>query len=172
MPSDLVRVEEADLEPAGVDPSVLAAFLAYLPNATTERRGLLILAEPAQGGHHLLMLLARRIGAFLRDENIRLRDSGGDIQAGKLRLCYVPGSALAPARHDREAATALVSEAACFLQDVDLSDAEALRELLDERLPAGLPTFVQASPERLPSTIEAALRARLPVLEPVAPPIP
>jgi hypothetical protein len=169
MPADLIRVEDADLDAANVEPGLLAAYRAYLPTAVDDRRGLLILAAPSEGGHHLLMLLARRIGAALRDENIRLRDSGGDVRAGKLRLCYLPGSALTAARRDRAAATALVTEAACFLYDVERCDPEALRELLDERLPAGLPTFLQAAPGSLPSTIEADARARLPVLAATAP---
>ena len=61
-------------------------------------------------------------------------------------------------------------EAACFFQDLDDAgpqlEAGVLLGLLDERLAAGRPTFLNASQDRLPPGLTAALRARLPTLEP------
>ena len=51
MPTDLLHLEDADLDRAGVEPSLLAAFRAYLPAALGERRGLAILASPEAGAH-------------------------------------------------------------------------------------------------------------------------
>jgi hypothetical protein len=176
MPTALLRVEDADLDAAVPEPNLLAAFRAYLPDALTERRGLLILASPTQGGHHLLMLLARRIGAALRDANIHLRDAGGDMQVGKLRLCYLPGPALVSALVEPDVASALTDDAACFVQDLEAVDLprlpstarsglDALRSLLDQRLAAGRPTFLQVAPDSLSPALETMLRERLPVLE-------
>jgi hypothetical protein len=176
MPTGLIHVEDADLDGANVDPGLLAAYRAYLPRLLEDRRGLLMLAAPSEGGHHLLMLLARRIGAALRDANIRLRDGGGDMQAGKLRLCYLPGADLALALADPAHRRTLAAEAACFVQDLEgawlagesgsaaSTVPEALRSLLDERLAAGRPTFLQAAPGTLPPAAARELRARLPVL--------
>jgi hypothetical protein len=185
MPTALLRVDEAELDAAGVDPGLLAAFRAYLPTvvserrpALIERRGLLILASVPGGGHHLLMVLARRIGAALRDANIHLRDWGGDLKAGRQKLCYLPGPALAGALDRPDLRLALTAEAACFVADLERiwhpapagaapSGPDALRSLLDERLAAGRPTFLQADPGALPQDVEAMLRARLPALRSV-----
>lgn len=195
MPTDLLRLEDADLDAAGLDPSLLAGFRAYLPRALDERRGLAILAPADSGAHLLLMVLARRIGAALRDANIRLRESGGDLKAGRQKLCYLPGAALGRALGLPEARAELAREAACFVQDLDAAwaaepggaalaaeavclepdalAAEAVRlepdvllDLLDERLAANRPTFLNATPERLPSGLADRLRARLRVLTP------
>ena len=140
---------------------------------------MLILALPTKGGHHLLMVLARRIGAALRDANIHLRDGGGDLKAGRQKLCYLPGPALLAALGEPDAARALTHEAACFVQDLEGADLlgpssttsdgqDALRSLLDQRLAAGRPTFLQAAPGRLSPDVETMLRDRLPVLEAAA----
>jgi hypothetical protein len=47
--------------------------------------------------------------------------------------------------------------------------AETLLSLLDERLTGGRPTFLTAVPDQLPPGLEAAIRARLTVLEPEHP---
>jgi len=175
MPTDLLHLEDADLDSARIDPYLLAAFRAYLPGAPTERRGLAILAPPDAGAHQLLMVLARRIGAALRDANIRLRDDGGDLQAGRKKLCYLPGDALASALGQPGPRSELAGEAACFIQDLDAAwtpgpvsrsplDPSALLDLLDERLAAGRPTFLNAAPERLPPGLADGLRARLTTL--------
>ena len=176
MPTDLLHLEDADLDRAGIDPGLLAAFRAYLPGALDERRGLAILALPNAGAHHLLMVLARRIGAALRDANIRLRDDGGDLKAGRQKLCYLPGAALASALDQPGPRSELAREAACFIQDLDAAwtpgpantapvDPRALLDLLDERLAAGRPTFLNAAPDRLPPGLADGLRARLPILK-------
>jgi hypothetical protein len=178
LPTDLLHLEDADLDAAGVDPRLLATFRAYLPRALDERRGLAILAPASGGAHQPLVVLARRIGAALRDANIRLRDRGGDLKAGRQKLCYLPGSVLGSALALPGARAELAREAACFFQDLDAAwpagdadhlppDPDALLGLFDERLTAGRPTFLNAAPERLPAGLEAGLRARLPLLEPV-----
>ena len=123
------------------------------------------------------MLLARRVGAALRDENIQVRDTGGDIKGSKKRLCYLPGDVLYEAFEEAATRQALADEAACFLQDLDLvwkgrvpesatpQPAEFLK-LLDTRLAAGLPTFLNADRATLPAAVLDGLRARLQVLEP------
>jgi hypothetical protein len=174
MPTDLLHLEDADLDQAGIEPRLLAAFRAYLPRALDERRGLAILAPPEAGAHRLLMVLARRVGAALRDANIRLRDTGGDLKSGRQRLCYLPGDALGAALARSGARAELAGEAACFLQDLDAAwqanatppEPAALLGLLDERLAAGRPTFLNTAPERLPPGLADGLRARLLALEP------
>ena len=179
MPRALLHLEDADLDDAGIEPALLAAFRAYLPVALDDRRGLAILAPP-DASVRLLMVLARRIGAAIRDANIVLRDSGGDIKAGKQQLCYLPGRLLRDALVEPDDHAALLREAACFLQDLDgawpntppsplLATAEQAIDLLDARLAAGRPTFLSAAPDRLAPGLEAAIRARLPVLTPSPP---
>jgi hypothetical protein len=165
MPVGLLHVDEADLDRAGVEPGLLAAYRAYLPRALEDRRGLLILAPPSQGGHHLLMLLARRIGAALRDANIRSRDAGGDMRASKLRICYLPGALLPTALATPDDRLVLATEAACFVQDLEDADLDTLLSLVAERQAGGLPTFLQVDAARLLPVHERELRARLPVLE-------
>src|SRR6185369_12859652 len=109
---------------------------------------------------------------------------GENLKIGRQKLCYVPGLALAEALIAPDLRLALASEAACFVQDLESGwpaqaevldeDAQteptpggpdALRSLLDERLAAGRPTFLQAAPRSLPPRLEADLRDRLPVLD-------
>jgi hypothetical protein len=136
-----------------------------------------ILAASGAGTRELLMVLARRIGAALRDENIHLRERGGDLKAGRKKLCYLPGRALPSAFGTSGARRALADEAACFFQDLDeawaaeqtagtMLSATVLLDLLDERLAGGRPTFLSADPDRLPSGLERGLRARLRMLDP------
>jgi hypothetical protein len=183
MPTALLHLDEAELDGAGIDPGLLAAFRAYLPcvsselpPALNEPRGVLILASASAGGHHLLMVLARRIGAALRDANIHLRDRGGDMKAARQKLCYLPGPVLVTALGRPDLRLTLIAEAACFAQDLEAiwrpgsagaasPGLDALRSLLDERLAAGRPTFLQAHPGALSQDVEAMLRARLPALE-------
>ena len=175
MPTDLLHLEDADLDGAGIEPGLLAAFRAYLPHAVDEQRGLAILA-PTGGGHRLLMVLARRIGAALREANIHLRDTGGDIKTGRKKLCYLPGSVLRSALDRPDANAELAREAACFVQDLHGAwvtetsttptlEPGALLDLLDQRLAAGRPTFLNAAPERLPPGLAEGLRIRVRVLE-------
>lgn len=171
MPTNLLHISEADLEAAGYDTGLLAAVRAYLPGLLDDRRGAAILTPPGGGGRQVLMLLARRVGAALRDENIQARDSGGDMTAQKKRLCYVPGQMLGGALALPDARAALMSEAACFLQDLEAAisaapalSADALLGLLDARMQSGLPTFVNADPARLPADLLAGLCARLRIL--------
>ena len=175
MPPELIHIEEVDIVAAGIEPRLLADFQAYLPGVLEDRRGLAILLPLGSGGVQLLMLLARRVGAALRDENINLRDTGGDIKGGKKRLCYLPGDVLGDAFEEAETRQALTNEAACFLQDLDQVWAGRVPEsatptprqlltLLDVRLAAGLPTFLTADPAVLPPEVLAGLRARLQML--------
>jgi hypothetical protein len=183
MPANLLHVDESDLEAGGYDAGLLAALYDYLPGALSDRRGAAILAPAGGGGRQVLMLLARRIGAALRDENIAARDSGGDMTAQKKRLCYLPGQMLGGALGLPDARAALANEAACFLQDLEAATAAPghphplpepavpvaeVLALLDARLRGGLPTFLNADPARLPADLVAALRARLLVLEPAS----
>jgi len=122
------------------------------------------------------MLLARRVGAALRDENIQVRDTGGDIKAAKKRLCYLPGGVLNEAFEEAEARAALANEAACFVPDLDqvwagrVPESATLRPaqflaLLDARLAAGLPTFLTADPSHLPADVVAGIRLRFLTLD-------
>ncbi|MGE3910658.1 MAG: hypothetical protein AB7K36_14950 [Chloroflexota bacterium] len=177
MPPHLIRVDEADLVAADIEPGVLAQFQTYLPSVLEERRGVALLLPTGAGGDMLLMLLARRVGAALRDENIRLRDTGGDIKGEKKRLCYLPGDVLYEAYDTAADRQSLANEAACFFQDLDAVWAGRVPEsatprpdtflaLLDVRLAAGLPTFLNADPSTLPPAVLDGLRARLQVIEP------
>jgi hypothetical protein len=173
MPRELLHVEPDDLPALGVDTRLRAGFEAYLPRAVGDPVGLAILAPTEAGTTALLMLLARRVGAALRDANIRRRDHGEDRQAPYQRLCYLPGSALAQALEMPRARRSLDSEAACFFQDLVLAwasdaaqpDPAAFVALLDLRLTRQLPTFASADPGFLPAGLDRELRARLPVLE-------
>jgi hypothetical protein len=173
MPTDLLHLEDADLDVASINPRLLAAFRSYLPQALAERRGLAILAPATANAHMPLVVLARRIGVALRDANIHLRDSGGDLKTGRQKLCYLPGGMLGAALGSPESRDELVREAACFIQDLDSAwavrqpglEPATLLAFLDKRLAAGRPTFLNASPDRLPPGLEAGLRARLPILE-------
>lgn len=170
MPTNLLHIEEADLSVAGYDAGLLAGVRSYLPELAADRRGAAILTPAGRGGRQVLMLIARRVGAALRDENIAVRDGGGDMTVRKKRLCYLPGQLLGGALDLAAARTALASEAACFLQDLEAAAVppDAVLALLDRRLGAGLPTFVNADPTGLAPTLVTGLRARLRVLEPAA----
>ena len=124
----------------------------------------------------MLMVLARRIGAALRDENIRRRDQGENLRRSRKKLCYLPGSHLADAIGAPGARKALVDEAACFIEDLELAwvgstlastqlEPEALFAVIDARLAVGRPTFISASPMDLPNQVERGLRDRLRILE-------
>jgi hypothetical protein len=176
MPTALLHLGDDDLDDVGIDRRLLADFRVRLSRAVEHQQGLLVLVSAEAGGHHLLMVLARRIGVTLRDANIHLRDAGGDIKSGRQKLCYLTGSALASALNAADWRRVLAAEAACFVQDLDevwrpgecragATDWGMLRSLLDERLAAGRPTFVQAAPDQVPRELEALLRRRLPVLE-------
>ena len=176
IPTQLLHLEDADLDDGAAEPDLLAAFRAYLPHADEERRGVAILAPSGSGAERMLVVLARRIGAALRDANIRLRDGGGDLGVGRQKLCYLPGRVLGAALDRADARAALTSEAACFVQDLDGAWAdgpagaagpapEAFLGLVDARLAAGRPTFLNADPDGLPPRLAVGLRARLPVLE-------
>ena len=176
MPTDLLHVEDDALS-AVIEPGLLAEFRAYLHHAAEDTRGVAILAPPAASTRDMLMVLARRIGATLRDENIRLRERGGDLKTGRRKLCYLPGSELAAALDSSGCRRTLASEAACFVQDVDGAwgdeqnrrvplTVSALIGLLDTRLAGGLPTFLSAAPDQLPDGLERDLRARLLIIEP------
>jgi hypothetical protein len=141
-----------------------------------DRCGAAIIAPPTAGTREMLMVLARRIGAALRDDNIRRRDQGGDLARFRKKLCYLPGDVLADALSTPGARRTLASEEACFVQD--LNDAwgsgatsaaalapDALLDLLDERLAQARPTFVTAAPDRLPGDVARGLRERLRILE-------
>jgi len=170
MPTNLLHITEDDLAAGGFDAGLLAAVRGYLPGVLADRRGAAVLAPAGGGGRQVLMLLARRVGAALRDENIEARDSGGDMAARKKRLCYLPGQMLGGALALPDARAALATEAACFLQDLEAAvpavPAASLLGLLDARTQAGLPTFMNADPARLPADLLAGLRVRLRILEP------
>lgn len=105
-----------------------------------------------------------------------MRDRGGDLKAGRKKICYLPGCVLPSAFGTPSARRALASEAACFFQDLEgawPAEQGVRREGtqvgllggLDERLAAARPTFLSAAPELLPTGLECGLRARLPILE-------
>jgi len=176
MPRNLLHLEEADLPAAGVHPGLLRSLRPFLATALDERRGLAILAPPTEGTREILMVLARRIGAALRDENIRQRERGEDLKRGRKKLCYLPGSHLAEAVGTPATRNLLVAEAACFIQDLETAwigdmlsstrlATDALHAVLDARLAAGRPTFVSAAPAELPASVERGLRDRLRILE-------
>lgn len=176
MPPDLIHIQDTDLDAGVLGERLLAAFRAHLPRATEDRRGVAILAPREVSSQAALMVLARKVGAALRDANIALRDGGGDVKARKQRLCYLPGSALGAAFAMPDAWETLAREAACFLPDldrawapeqdgVDTPSPAPVLGLLDARLAASRPTFLTADPSFLPPGLEDALRARLPILE-------
>ena len=117
MPTDLLHLEDADLG-GRIEPGAAGRLPRLSPVALDERRALSG-SPQAPVGHRLLMVLARRIGAALRDANIALRDGGGDLKAERKKLCYLPGSALGAALQLPAARRELVREAACFVQDLD-----------------------------------------------------
>jgi hypothetical protein len=111
------------------------------------------------------MVLARRLGAALRDENIRLRERGGDLKRGRKKLCYLPGSLLSEALADERTSRTLASEAACFFEDVDAAQIDRLLALLDERAARGLATFLSADPAHLSDDAARQVRRRLRIIE-------
>ena len=180
MPVDLLHVDEARLPELGVDRRLLVAFDAYRAEGAGQggtewanAKSLAILAPPEAGTRALLMVLARRVGAALRDENIRARDGGGPRRGGK-RLCYLPGRVLPEAFRSESARRTLASDAACFFQDLDQAwgrsdgsrlDPRLLVALVDARLASGRATFLSAATNGLPDGLERELRARVRVLE-------
>ena len=180
MPVDLLHVDEADLPELGVDRRLLAALDAYRADLAgqgdtgwTSAESLAILGRREAGTRELLMVLARRVGAALRDENIRARDGSGPRRGGK-RLCYLPGRVLPEAFRSESARRTLASDAACFFQDLDQAwdgsdggtlDPSLLLALVDTRLAGGRPTFLSAATNGLPDGLEHELRARVRVLE-------
>jgi hypothetical protein len=183
MPVELLHLEELDLRERGVDERLLSGFEAYrstVPNVGTtgwaRAESLAILAPPEAGTRELLMVVARRVGAALRDENIHLRDRGGDLNAGRRKLCYLPGQALPEALRTPSTRRALEREAACFLQELDAAWPEgqaepaplapaALLALLDTRLAGGRATFLSADPRHLPAGLDGEIRDRMRVLD-------
>jgi hypothetical protein len=177
MPVEFIHLEEDDLPNLCLDPGLLAGFRRYLGSGPAALESLAILPAPEAGTGQLLMVLARRVGAALRGENIRLRDRGGDLGAHRKKLCYLPGAALPAALRAPAARRTLEREAAAFFQDLDAAwraeraDSEPLAPrsflgLLDARSARGLPTFLSARPRALPPDLEPALRARMRILEP------
>ena len=175
MPSDLLHIEEDSLPTLGVNGELLAQFEGYRSATRDRRESLAILAPRQMGTRELLMVLARQVGAALRNQNIRLRDTGGDLKASRQKLCYLPGGALGDALRSKPARQALEREAACFIQDLETAwpagndirrlppdEFLALLDLRDER---ALPTFLTAAPERLPPHFTGELRHRMLTLE-------
>lgn len=177
MPVEFLHLDVDDLPSLGVDAGLLAGFRRYLDRERAALGSLAILVPPEAGTRALLMVLARRVGAALRDQNIRLRDHGGDLGAHRQKLCYLPGAALPAALRTGPARRALQHEAACFFQDLDAawraerSDTEPLApsaflDLLEARSSRGLPTFLSAHPGALPPGLEREVRARMRILAP------
>ena len=170
MPAHLLHVDVDDLPGLGVAPALLKRFDEFRARCLEAPASLAIFGPPAAGTRELLMVLARHIGAALRDENIKLRDRGDDLQTGRKKLCYLPGSALSEALRDPAARRTLEREAACFLQDLDaafhagVSPAPVL-DLLEARQVAGRPTFLSADSTNLPAELERELRKRTTVIE-------
>src|SRR5207244_13315090 len=119
MPREALHLVQDELPGLGVERRLLAAFEVDLSRAADDQVGLAILAPPDAGTRELLMVLARRVGAALRNENMRLRDRGGGRQASYKKLCYLPGGALPQALRVPRARRSLEREAACSLQDLD-----------------------------------------------------
>ncbi|MFN0072183.1 MAG: hypothetical protein ACKVVP_11920 [Chloroflexota bacterium] len=172
MPTHLLHVEANDLPAHGQECELLSAFRAYLPRALQETRGVAILAPDSDSTTAMLMVLARNIGAALRDDNIRMRAGGHDMRTERKSLAYLPGTMLATALADSEAYQTLTSVAACFIQDLALtwSDGspdlpEIWLNLLTARLAASRPTFLSADPASLPASVREALRRGLTVIE-------
>jgi hypothetical protein len=182
MPRHLLAVEPEDLPGLGVAPGLAAAVAALAGGDPDAIPSLAILGPREAGTTPALMLLARRVGARLRDDNIRLRDSGGDLAAGRKALCYLPGADLAAALARPDARRALHAEAAVFVQDLDdsgrASDGEVCA-LVAARRERRLRTFVSADPGRLSPRLLSALAANLAVVRadgspaaPSGPPVP
>lgn len=188
MPRALLTVEPDDLPELGVHPALVEAVAARCAGDPLAIPSLAMLGPRTAGTTAALMVLARRIGAALRDENIRLRDRGGDLRGGRRKLCYLPGSSLRAALEAVSGRRALESEAVLFLQDLDdawanarcADSAEAASTAVDSasaeatmtaesaivgllvlRRRRGLRTFVTADPVALPAAVHAALRAEL-----------
>jgi hypothetical protein len=180
MPVDLIHLEVDDLAGLGIESGLLDEFRRYFDRDPAALESLAILAPPAAGSRELLMVLARQVGAALRDENIRQRDRGGDLRAQRKKLCYLPGSALPDALRVPAARRALEREAAVFFQDLETAwrteragsgslAPGSFLALLDARAARGLPTFLSAHPRAVPRGLESELHARMRVLEPAAP---
>ena len=163
MPRDLLTVEVEDLAGLGVHPALIDAVAARCAGDPLAIRSLALLGPREAGTTPALMVLARLIGAALRDANIRLRDGGGNLRAGRLKLCYLPGSALPAALAAGDARRALEAEAALFIENLDGADGNdaAVAALLAERRRHGARTFVSADPVWLPPSLLAAVVAAL-----------
>ena len=170
MPRDLLTVEVEDLSALGIHPALVEAVAARCAGDPLAIRSLALLGPRAAGTTAALMVLARRIGTALRDENIRLRDRGGDLRRGRRKLCYLPGAALRTAIDTEYARRALESEAVVFVQDLEdawsgdgapARLADAVSGLLAQRGRRGLRTFVSADPAVLPAGVRAAVLAQL-----------
>lgn len=169
MPRDLLSVESDDLPALGVHPDIVAAILARCAGDPLTMPSLALLGPAQSGTTAALMVLARTVGVALRDENIRLRDTGGDLQARRRKLCYLPGAVLSAALRSAGARRALRAEAAVFLQSLDAAwAAEAsapaieveLGALLAERHHRGVQTFVSADPAGVPADVRTLLLER------------
>jgi len=176
MSVELVHLELADLPRLGIEATLLARFQRYYGREPAALESLAILAPREAGTRELMMVLARRIGAVLRDDNIHLRDRGGDLGAQRKKLCYLPGEALAEALRTPSARHALEQEAACFFQDLETAwpappakyepvPPSSFLDLLDVRSAHELPTYLSANPRALPPELERQLRARVRILE-------
>ena len=173
MPRDLLTVDQADLPALGVHPALVDAVAARHEADPLAIRSVALLGPRSAGTTAALMVLARRIGAALRDENIRLRDRGGDLRHGRRKLCYLPGTSLPAALGDDRALRALESEGVVFIQDLDdawagAADAAAIdpavMSLLALRDRGGGRTFVSADPVALPAAVREALVAGLEIV--------
>jgi hypothetical protein len=177
MPAELLHLSVDDLPSLGLHAELLARFRCYFDRDPAALESLSILAPPDAGTRELLMVLARRVGAALRDENIHLRDRGGDLATNRKKLCYLPGATLPAALRTPTAQRTLEREAAVFFQDLDAAwpaehaNSEPLAltsfiDLLETRASHELPTFLSADPGALPPDLEREIRARTRILEP------
>ena len=174
MPTDLLHIEDSGLDVLDVDPELLSSFREQLTHVLESSIDVAILAPATMGTRAILMLLARRIGARLRDDNIQRRERGENLQSGRKKLCYLPGRLLVPALGDLVARQALIVEAAVFVQDLDEiglhTDADFAPfspvTLFQKRRATGRVSLVSADPRRLSSELEQELRAHMLVIEP------
>jgi hypothetical protein len=177
MPVELLHLTVDDLPDLGLEAALVAEFRRYLDRDPAGLESLAILAPPEAGSRALLMVLARRIGAALRDANIHLRDRGGDLATHRQKLCYLPGPVLPEALRTPTARRTLERETAVFFQDLDAAwQAEQVSveplppvsflTLLETRASHQRPTFLTADPRALPRDLPREIRARMRTLEP------
>lgn len=180
MPRELLSAEADDLPGLGVHPALVAA-VAERCAAMNVIEGVALLGPPEWGATPALMVLARKVGAALRDDNIRLREAGGDLARGRKKLCYLPGSTVREALATEAGHRALHVEEAVFLQDLDAvwtgdgaaqpeastlasTLAAMLAAMLAERCRRQLRTFVSADPAGLPPNVLHALTNTMDVI--------